>query len=94
MTDIILTNFVSSTGVDPALAQDILDSHEWDLEAALRAFSDLKNSKTTAVADVGDVFKMPLRTEVKTHNQTGKPLLQRNHGLEVADESTGESSIA
>lgn len=44
MTDVVLSTFVRETGVEPAVAQDILDSHEWDLHAALRAYSDLRHT--------------------------------------------------
>ena len=40
----VLSPFVSETGVEPAVAQDILASHEWDLHAALRAYSDLRHT--------------------------------------------------
>ncbi|OWA51326.1 OTU domain-containing protein 7B [Hypsibius exemplaris] len=87
MTDIILTNFVSSTGVDPAVAQDILDSHEWDLERALKSFSDLKSGKPlpSPSLETGG-FKRP---EVGRIGAGGKALLQKNDAVEVADESTG-----
>ncbi|XP_013777738.2 OTU domain-containing protein 7B-like isoform X2 [Limulus polyphemus] len=40
--DIILSEFVTRTSAEPGLARDILDAHDWDLQAALSAFYFLK----------------------------------------------------
>ena len=87
MTDVILTNFVSSTGVDPAVAQDILDSHEWDLEAALKSFADLKNGKLAPSPSLGAL------KATEAARITGRPLLQKNDAVEVAEESSGKQSF-
>lgn len=35
------SDFVAQTKADPALAQDLLDATEWNMEAALEAFKGL-----------------------------------------------------
>lgn len=35
------SDFVAKTNADPALAQDLLDATEWNMEAALEAFKGL-----------------------------------------------------
>ncbi|XP_022256833.1 OTU domain-containing protein 7B-like isoform X2 [Limulus polyphemus] len=40
--DIILSEFITRTSAEPGLARDLLDAHEWDLQAALSAFYCMK----------------------------------------------------
>lgn len=99
MTDIVLSEFVSSTGVEPAVAQDILDSHEWDLQAALRAYSSLKTARSlnnNGIGIVPDISSpkrvkdtLPLNMEVARVVPVGRPLLKKNDAVEVSDETTG-----
>ena len=42
----IHSDFISQTDADPALAQDLLDATEWDLQAALQAFQGLSETHT------------------------------------------------
>lgn len=43
--DIILTNFISQTRADPALAQDLLEATNWDMDAAILAFESLQDTR-------------------------------------------------
>ena len=44
--DSILTEFLQRTSADPALAQDLLEAVEWNLDAAVSAYSNLHDTKT------------------------------------------------
>ncbi len=41
MADSVLTTFIERTRADPALARDLLDATQWDLEAAVTAYHSL-----------------------------------------------------
>ena len=43
--DSILSDFIGRTQADPALAQDLLDAAEWNLEAALAIYDGLKDTR-------------------------------------------------
>ncbi len=49
--DQILTDFVSQTKADPALAHDLLEATGWDLEAALSAFQGLHDTHAVLPED-------------------------------------------
>lgn len=95
MTDIVLSEFVSTTGVEPAVAQDILDSHEWDLQAALRAFTTIETYKSfKGDDDVGPLMAKladgpPANMEVARNVPVGRPLLKKDVAVEVPEETTG-----
>ena len=40
-----MSDFIGRTRADPALAQDLLDAAEWDLEAAIALFDGLKDTR-------------------------------------------------
>jgi hypothetical protein len=44
--DSILTEFIQRTKADPALAQDLLEATEWNLDMAVIAFESLQETKT------------------------------------------------
>ncbi len=46
MTDSVLSTFIERTHVDPALARDLLDATDWNLEAAVTAYHSLYDTKT------------------------------------------------
>ncbi len=41
MADSVLTTLIERTHADPALARDLLDATQWDLEAAVSAYHSL-----------------------------------------------------
>ena len=43
--DSILTEFIDRTRADPALAQDLLEATEWNLDAAIAAYDSLHETK-------------------------------------------------
>ena len=43
--DVILSDFLQRTNADPALAQDLLEATEWDLDAAVQAYEGLKDTQ-------------------------------------------------
>ena len=45
MMDSVLSDFIGRTHADPALAQDLLDAAEWNLEAAIALFDGLKDTR-------------------------------------------------
>ena len=45
MADSVLTTFIERTRADPALARDLLDATEWNLEAAVSAYHGLYDTK-------------------------------------------------
>ena len=49
--DTILSDFIGRTNADPALAHDLLDATEWNLDAALAAYESLHDTHTTDVPD-------------------------------------------
>ncbi len=49
--DSILTEFLQRTSADPALAQDLLEAVEWNLDAAVCAYSNLHDTKTVEVPE-------------------------------------------
>lgn len=44
--DTILSDFIGHTQADPALARDLLDAADWNLQAALAIFDGLKDTQT------------------------------------------------
>ncbi len=46
MTDSVLSTFIERTHADPALARDLLDATDWNLEAAVTAYHSLYDTKT------------------------------------------------
>ncbi len=46
MTDSVRSTFIERTHVDPALARDLLDATDWNLEAAVTAYHSLYDTKT------------------------------------------------
>ncbi len=46
MTDSVLTTFIERTHADPALARDLLDATDWNLEEAVTAYHSLYDTKT------------------------------------------------
>ena len=49
--DSILTEFLQRTNADPALAQDLLEAVEWNLDAAVSAYSNLHDTKAVEVPE-------------------------------------------
>ena len=49
--DTILTDFISRTKADPALAHDLLDAADWNLEAALAIFDGLKETRAVELPE-------------------------------------------
>ena len=43
--DAVLTEFIHRTNADPALAQDLLEATEWDVDAAVQAYEGLKDTQ-------------------------------------------------
>lgn len=43
--DSILTEFIHRTKADPALAQDLLEATEWNLDMAVMAFDSIQETK-------------------------------------------------
>ncbi len=43
--DSILTEFIQRSKADPALAQDLLEATEWNMEAALLAYESLQETR-------------------------------------------------
>ena len=43
--DSILSDFIDRTKADPALAQDLLDAADWNIESALALFDGLKDTR-------------------------------------------------
>lgn len=43
--DSILSDFIGRTHADPALAQDLLDAADWNMESALAIFDGLKDTR-------------------------------------------------
>ena len=49
--DSILTEFITRTRADPALAQDLLEATEWNLDAAIAAYESLHDTKAVDVPE-------------------------------------------
>lgn len=49
--DFILTEFIERTKADPALAQDLLEATEWNLDSALAAYDSLHDTKAVGVPE-------------------------------------------
>lgn len=94
MTDLVLSEFVSSTGADPAIAQDILDTHEWDLQAALKAFSLLKTrgANEAESRQIARTRVIPIIQEESPREVPSRPALQKASAVEVPDEGGGEGT--
>lgn len=43
--DSVLSDFIGRTHADPALAQDLLDAADWNMESALALFDGLKDTR-------------------------------------------------
>ena len=43
--DSVLSDFIGRTHADPALAQDLLDAANWNIESALALFDGLKDTR-------------------------------------------------
>lgn len=52
--DDILSEFISHTNADPALAHDLLEATGWELEVALSAFEGLKDTHAVLPDDEFD----------------------------------------
>ena len=55
--DDILSDFISRTKADPALAHDLLDATDWNLEAALSAFEGLHDTHSVLPEDTDFEFE-------------------------------------
>ena len=42
--DLILTDFIQRTNVDPSLAHDLLEATEWDMDAAMIAYESIQDT--------------------------------------------------
>ncbi|KAJ6652446.1 hypothetical protein lerEdw1_011564 [Lerista edwardsae] len=74
--DIVLSDFVRSTGAEPGLARDLLEGKNWDLSAAL---SDFEQLRQVHEGSLPRSFKegRALRLEEKEAPRAARPPLQR-----------------
>ncbi|KAJ7426847.1 OTU deubiquitinase 7B [Willisornis vidua] len=72
--DIVLSDFVRSTGAEPGLARDLLEGKNWDLSAALSDFEQLRQVQALPLP-LGDA--RAVRPPEREAARPGRPPLQR-----------------
>uniref|UniRef100_A0A8D2JC28 ubiquitinyl hydrolase 1 n=1 Tax=Varanus komodoensis TaxID=61221 RepID=A0A8D2JC28_VARKO len=78
--DVVLSDFVRSTGAEPGLARDLLEGKNWDLNAALSDFEQLRQVHAGALPhsfNEGRAFKLVEKEAVRPV----RPPLQRQDDL-------------
>uniref|UniRef100_A0A8C6J6N1 OTU domain-containing protein 7B n=1 Tax=Melopsittacus undulatus TaxID=13146 RepID=A0A8C6J6N1_MELUD len=78
--DIVLSDFVRSTGAEPGLARDLLEGKNWDLSAAL---SDFEQLRQVHAGNLPHSFNegRPSRPPEKETPRPGRPPLQRQDDI-------------
>nr|XP_008122714.2 PREDICTED: LOW QUALITY PROTEIN: OTU domain-containing protein 7B [Anolis carolinensis] len=78
--DVVLSDFVRSTGAEPGLARDLLEGKNWDLSAALSDFEQLRQVHAGTLPHAfpeGRAFKPP----EKEAPRPTRPVLQRQDDI-------------
>ncbi|XP_065516291.1 OTU domain-containing protein 7B [Lathamus discolor] len=78
--DIVLSDFVRSTGAEPGLARDLLEGKNWDLSAAL---SDFEQLRQVHAGNLPHSFNegRPYKPPEKETPRPGRPPLQRQDDI-------------
>ncbi|XP_040024813.2 OTU domain-containing protein 7A-like isoform X2 [Gasterosteus aculeatus] len=79
--DVVLSDFVRSTGAEPGLARDLLEGKNWDLGAALNDYEELRQVHTANLPQVfneGRYYKQPEARDTPTHvSKIDRPCAQK-----------------
>uniref|UniRef100_A0A674N742 ubiquitinyl hydrolase 1 n=1 Tax=Takifugu rubripes TaxID=31033 RepID=A0A674N742_TAKRU len=79
--DAVLSDFVRSTGAEPGLARDLLEGKNWDLNAALNDYEELRQVHTANLPQVfneGRYCRQPETRDTPTHvSKIDRPCAQK-----------------
>uniref|UniRef100_A0A8B9GBL8 OTU domain-containing protein 7B n=1 Tax=Amazona collaria TaxID=241587 RepID=A0A8B9GBL8_9PSIT len=78
--DIVLSDFVRSTGAEPGLARDLLEGKNWDLSAALSDFEQLRQVHAGSLPHSFNDGR-PHKPPEKETPRPGRPPLQRQDDI-------------
>ncbi|XP_050186332.1 OTU domain-containing protein 7B [Myiozetetes cayanensis] len=79
--DIVLSDFVRSTGAEPGLARDLLEGKNWDLSAALSDFEQLRQVHAGNLPPSFNEGRGARTPEPREAARPGRPPLQRQDDL-------------
>ena len=73
--DSVLTEFIQRTHADPALARDLLEATEWNVDAAEAAYHSLQDTHTVDLPDYEYNPSKPVGVEPAGHYYGGGGML-------------------
>nr|XP_061789769.1 OTU domain-containing protein 7B-like [Nerophis lumbriciformis] len=88
--DAVLSNFVQTTGAEPGLARDLLEGKNWDVNAALSDFNQLRQVHGRSL-----MYAFPQEIREKDMARLGRPVLQRQDDVtQAADKRQPRAAAA